>query len=137
MIQRLVAYSLILLGVGGTIYMGVEGIYGDRYDIPSLSLESFNQEMEDSSRYVIIDVRTAREIELEQAPWEETIPIPLLVLEKRCVELSEYKNQPIMLICPTGKRSRQGARILRLAGFKAYYLKYGFYEGKDHYEQKI
>ncbi len=125
MIYRLVAYSLILLGISGTIYMGVEGIYGDSYDIPSISFESFSRQLNDSSAYILIDVRTKAEIDTAPVPWENTIHIPLLTLEERCIELTEFKDQPLMLLCPTGNRSRQGARILRLAGFDAYYLEHG------------
>jgi|GEM_PF-317928 len=134
MIHRLIAYSLILLGIGGTIYMGIEGIYGDRYDTPSKSYYSFSRQMLDSSDYVIVDVRTSREVELTPAPWENTIHIPLLALEERCVELNQYKDTPIMLLCPSGNRSRQGARILRLAGFDAYYLKDGIHQGNEYNE---
>jgi rhodanese-related sulfurtransferase len=128
MIYRFVAYSLILLGIGGTIYLGVEGIYGDQYEIPSMDVESFSRQLDDSARYIIIDVRTIDEIEAVNAPWENTIQIPLLSLEERCIELTEYKDTPLMLICPTGNRSKQGARILQLAGFDAYYLKNGIQE---------
>ncbi|MEA3288428.1 MAG: rhodanese-like domain-containing protein [Candidatus Marinimicrobia bacterium] len=125
MIHRLAAYSLILLGIGGTIYMGVEGIYGDSYEIPFLKIESFNRQLNDSSAFILVDVRTEQEIIAAPAPWERTIHIPLLMLEERCLELTEYKNQQIMLLCPTGNRSRQGARILQLAGFNAVYLENG------------
>ena len=125
MIYRLVAYSLILLGIGGTIYIGVEGIYGDSYDIPFMSIESLSRQLDDSSAFILVDVRTESEITTAPAPWENTIHIPLLMLEERCLELTEYKDQPLMLLCPTGNRSRQGARILRLAGFDAHYLEHG------------
>lgn len=134
MIHRLIAYSLILLGIGGTVYMGIEGIYGDRYDIPSMSLKSFSEQMDDSSKFVIVDVRTEKEIEQDPAPWENTIHIPLLALEDRIVELNQYKDRPIMVICPTGNRSRQGARVLRLAGFNAYYLRHGFQDWSENNE---
>ncbi|NQV14755.1 rhodanese-like domain-containing protein [bacterium] len=127
MIHRLIAYSLILLGIGGTIYMGVKGIYGDRYETPSMSIESFRRQLADSSRYILIDVRTEAEISAKPAPWENTIHIPLLALEERCMELAEFKDLPLMMLCPTGNRSRQGARLLRLAGFKAYYLTQGMF----------
>ncbi|MCF7823586.1 MAG: rhodanese-like domain-containing protein [Candidatus Marinimicrobia bacterium] len=131
MIHRLIAYSMILLGIGSTIYMGIEGIYGDRYEVPALSFDSFEKQMEASVSYIIIDVRTEKEIESNPAPWETTMNIPLLSLEERCVELNQYKGQPIMVVCPTGNRSRQGARILRLAGFEAYYLEYGIEKGTN------
>jgi len=127
MIHRLIAYSLILLGIGGTIYMGVEGIYGDHYDIPMMGYESFSRQYSDSSNYILIDVRTESEIKAKPAPWPNTIQIPLLSLEDRWMELNKYKGQPMMVLCPTGNRSRQGARILRLAGFDGWYLEQGMF----------
>ncbi len=130
MIYRFLAYSFILLGTVGTIYMGVEGIYGDDYDIPSMSVESFSRQYSDSSKFILIDVRTEAEIRERPAPWEEVIQIPLLSLEKRCMELNIYKDRPMMVMCPTGNRSRQGARILRLAGYDAFYLAKGMFIAK-------
>ncbi len=131
MIHRLIAYSLILLGIGGTIYIGVEGIYGDEYDIPSMGFESFSRQIGDSSRYILIDVRTKSEIAQRPALWQNTIHIPLLALEERCLELTDFEKQEMILLCPTGNRSRQGARVLRLAGFKAKYLKEGMFGEKE------
>ncbi len=108
--------------------MGVEGIYGDRFDIPSISLQSFSRQLEDSSKYILVDVRNEVEINESPAPWSNTLHIPLLTLEERCVELTEFKAQPIMLLCPTGNRSRQGARLLQLAGFDAWYLEHGMFD---------
>ncbi|MCF6237630.1 MAG: rhodanese-like domain-containing protein [Candidatus Marinimicrobia bacterium] len=125
MIYRLVAYSLILLGIGGTIYIGVEGIYGDDYDTPSMRIESASRQLGDSSSIILVDVRTKTEIMADPAPWDNTIQIPLLALEERCLELTVYKDRPLLLLCPTGNRSREGARILRQAGFEAFYLEHG------------
>ena len=130
MIYRLIAYSLILLGTGGTIYIGVEGIYGDHYDIPALSYESFSRQYTDSSNYILIDVRTESEVVSQPAPWSNTIRMPLLSLEDRSMELNQYKDQPMMVLCPTGNRSRQGARILRLAGFDASYMEKGMFNNE-------
>jgi len=107
--------------------MGVEGIYGDKYDVPSMSSESFSRQFADSNNYILIDVRTASEIKATAAPWPDVINIPLLNLEERCMELTVYEDKVIVLLCPTGNRSRQGARLLRLAGFDAIYLKNGMF----------
>lgn len=135
MIHRIIAYSLILFGIGGTVYIGVEGIYGDRYDIPSLKIESFSRQLLDSTKYILIDVRTESEIKIRPAPWENTIHMPLLTLEDRCMELNEFKEQPMMLLCPTGNRSRQGARLLQQAGFDAWYLKEGMFSQNEIIEE--
>jgi len=107
--------------------MGVEGIYGDHYDIPAMSYESFNRQYSDSSNYILIDVRTESEVAAQPALWSNTIQMPLLSLEDRCMELNKYKDQPMLVLCPTGNRSRQAARILRLAGFNASYMEKGMF----------
>ena len=107
--------------------MGVEGIYGDHYDIPNVSYGSFSRQFSDSNRYILIDVRTESEIADRPAPWSNTIQIPLVLLEDRCMELNKYKDQPMLVLCPTGNRSRQGARILKLAGYDASYLEKGMF----------
>ncbi len=107
--------------------MGVEGIYGDQYDVPSMSIESFSRQLSDSDDLILIDVRTASEIKANPAPWPNAIHIPLLNLEERCMELTVYEDKVLVLLCPTGNRSRQGARLLRLAGFDAIYLKNGMF----------
>lgn len=133
MIQRLVAYSFILLGVGGTVYMGVEGLYGEDYAIPMVDFERPTHESSDSSEFVFIDVRTLREIDQRPAPWPNIEHIPLLLLEDRCLELNKYRDRSMLVLCDTGNRSRQGARILRMAGFEAFYLKTGmFYQGEEN-----
>lgn len=131
MIHRIIAYSMIMLGISGTIYMGVSGIYGDDYEIPSMSVSSFSRQYSDSSQFIFIDVRTESEVADKPAPWSNTIKMPLLTLEDRCPELNQYKDQPMMVLCPTGNRSRQGARILRLAGYDAWYLETGMFSEKS------
>jgi len=132
MIHRIIAYSLILLGIGGTVYMGIEGIYGDDYEVPGMTFSDFERAYSDSSVFVLIDVRSDAEIAAKPAPWEGAIHMPLLTLESRSHELNRYKREPMLVLCPTGNRSRQGARILRLAGYDAVYLERGmFEEGKE------
>ena len=113
--------------------MGVEGIYGEEYAIPMIDFEIPTDPSSDSSQYVFIDVRTMREIEQRPAPWPIIEKIPLLLLEDRCLELNKYKDRSMVVLCDTGNRSRQGARILRMAGFDAFYLETGmFYQGESN-----
>lgn len=125
MIHRLIAYSMILLGVGGTIYLAVEGIYKDEYTTPSISRAELAQQLADSSEMVIIDVRNEDEISGDDSLWADMIQIPLFLLEKHSVDLAPHKDKTLILVCPNGNRSKQGASILRLAGYDAYYLAQG------------
>ncbi|HLP97105.1 MAG TPA: rhodanese-like domain-containing protein [Sideroxyarcus sp.] len=43
--------------------------------------------------------------------------IPLGQLSSRLNEIAQYKNKPVEVICRSGRRSAQGAEILRQAGF--------------------
>jgi rhodanese-related sulfurtransferase len=131
MIHRLIAYSLILLGIVGTIYMGFEGIYGDRYDTPSLGLASLNRQVQDSIPLLLIDVRTPVEVASRPAPWDGVLNIPLLDLESRTHELAAYRGSSIVVLCPTGTRSAEGARVLRAAGYKAVFLQDGMFDRKE------
>ncbi|MCF7807957.1 MAG: rhodanese-like domain-containing protein [Candidatus Marinimicrobia bacterium] len=125
MIYRLIAYSLILLGVIGTVYLAFEGIYKDEYTTPSISRSELDQRLMDTSDILIIDVRNKDEIRESDSLWEDVIQIPLFLLEKRSVDLAPHKDKTLVLVCPNGKRSKQGASILRLAGYDACYLARG------------
>ena len=125
MMYRLFAYSMVLLGISGTIYMAIEGVYSDEYDIPSYSHAELDRMLEASTEITIVDVRNGEELSDLDSLWDEVIHIPLYLLEKRSLELTTVEDHPIVLICPNGKRSMQGAKILRLAGFNAYYLEDG------------
>ena len=43
--------------------------------------------------------------------------IPLGQLQSRLNEIAQYKDKPVAVICRSGRRSAQGADILRKAGF--------------------
>ena len=64
-----------------------------------------------------IDVRTSEEYAGGHAP--KAANFPLDALEKDLAKLD--KNQPVYVICQTGRRSQKGAEILQKAGFKNIY----------------
>ena len=64
-----------------------------------------------------IDVRTTGEYAGGHAP--KAANFPLDALEKDLVKLD--KDQPVYVICQTGRRSQEGAEILQKAGFKNIY----------------
>ena len=111
--------------------MGFEGIYGDQYKTPSCTLSSLSRQMADSIEVTFIDVRTLKEIELRPAPWEGAMHIALLELESRTHELTSLHDKPIVVICPTGRRSSEGARILCLAGYDASYVEDGMFGSNE------
>ena len=64
-----------------------------------------------------IDVRTTEEYAGGHAP--KAANFPLDALNKDLAKLD--KNQPVYVICQTGRRSQKGAEILQKAGFKDIY----------------
>ena len=71
----------------------------------------------DAKETQFIDVRTKEEYAGGHAP--KTVNFPLDSLEKDLVKLD--KNQPVYVICQTGRRSQKGSEILQKAGFKSIY----------------
>ena len=62
----------------------------------------------------VVDVRTPAEF--KDGSYPGAINIPISVLPVRMNEL-EPKDKPIVLVCASGARSGQGARLLKQAGF--------------------
>jgi rhodanese-related sulfurtransferase len=71
----------------------------------------------DAKEAQFIDVRTTGEYAGGHAP--KAANFPLDALEKDLAKLD--RDQPVYVICQTGKRSQKGAEILQKAGFKNIY----------------
>jgi rhodanese-related sulfurtransferase len=66
---------------------------------------------------LLIDVREPDEYAQGHAPG--SMSIPLGQLEQRLNEIADYKNKPVAVICHSGRRSAQAAKLLDKAGFSA------------------
>lgn len=64
---------------------------------------------------LLLDVRTPEEFAQGHAPGAKLIP--LNQLPQRLGELQAFKNQPIALICQSGRRSTVAQNFLEQAGF--------------------
>ena len=64
---------------------------------------------------LVLDVRTLREY--KRGHLKNSVLIPVQELQKRIVELSTYKSDPILIYCATGNRSTVASKILIDAGF--------------------
>jgi rhodanese-related sulfurtransferase len=64
---------------------------------------------------LLLDVREPGEFAEVHA--KDAVLIPLGQLQSRLNEIAQYKNKPVEVICRSGRRSAQGAEILRNAGF--------------------
>ena len=73
---------------------------------------------------LILDVRTRGEY--RKGHLVNSVLIPLQELQARWKEISEYKNQDILIYCATGNRSTVASKILIDKGFKRIYnMRYG------------
>jgi len=68
---------------------------------------------------LLLDVRTPGEYANTHIPGAELIP--LQELEARIDEIVDYKDQPVLVYCRSGNRSRSAAQILKNQGFKEIY----------------
>jgi glyoxylase-like metal-dependent hydrolase (beta-lactamase superfamily II)/rhodanese-related sulfurtransferase len=80
--------------------------------VPEISAEWVQLHRE---RVQLVDVRSQRELASELGYLRDARTIPLDTLRERCDELN--REQPVVLICQTGKRSGLGTLILKKAGF--------------------
>lgn len=83
----------------------------------SISIEELKKEMKNNKEIVILDVRTETELTGELSKIPEAIHIPLQEIETRYNELEKYKDQEIMVICRTGRRSGIACEFLKTKGF--------------------
>jgi rhodanese-related sulfurtransferase len=89
---------------------------------------AYNQMLVDTN-ITLLDVRTKEEI-LKDGKIENSILIPVQVLDKNLDKLQPYKNRKLFVYCRSGNRSITASRILSNAGFKAYNIKGGINKWK-------
>jgi rhodanese-related sulfurtransferase len=70
-----------------------------------------------SSGALLLDVREADEYAQGHAPGSTLIPLGQLT--QRLKEIAPFKNQRVVLICRSGRRSAQATALLETAGFSA------------------
>lgn len=66
---------------------------------------------------LLLDVREADEYVQGHAPGSTLIPLGQLA--QRLKEIAPFKNQRVVLICRSGRRSAQATALLETAGFSA------------------
>lgn len=66
---------------------------------------------------LLLDVREPHEYASGHAPGSMLIPVGQL--GQRLKEIEAYRDQPVVLICRSGRRSAAAAEILQKAGFTA------------------
>ena len=84
-----------------------------------ISMEEFIEKYNNDSTLIVLDVRTESELSGTLGKLDGVINIPIQKLAERYMELSEYKDQEIDVICRTGNRSGTATQFLREKGFYA------------------
>lgn len=86
----------------------------------SYTMEQFKEKLKNDKELIVLDVRTPEEV--AGGKIENSINIPVQVLEQRINELEKYKNKEIAVVCRTQNRSSVGASILSKNGYNAKYV---------------
>ena len=105
----------------------------DRGSVQLVSPEEM-LELQNDKSVQVVDVRTAKEHDLEAIPNSQNIDFNSPNFDEELSKLD--KNRPVLLYCKTGRRSAECAKKLENAGFvKIYDLQGGIsrwkYEGFD------
>lgn len=69
----------------------------------------------------VLDVRQPEEWDNELGHIEGSIQIPLPDLASRLAEIDSRKNDPVVVVCRSGRRSSNAALILSGSGFREVY----------------
>lgn len=85
----------------------------------SITDEQLREEMKTNEHLIILDVRNPYELSGPLGYIKGAINIPVQELETRINELDEYKENDIMVICRSGRRSLIATNLLLERGFSA------------------
>jgi rhodanese-related sulfurtransferase len=84
---------------------------------PMLEVNELNVRLASGEKLLVLDVRSPEEFAGEQGHIDQSLNIPLTVLDDRIGELSPYMDRPVAIVCRTDKRSAKAARLLAKQGF--------------------
>jgi rhodanese-related sulfurtransferase len=82
-----------------------------------ISSEELERRLQRKEPLTIVDVRGEDEYRGEHGHLPGALNIPLPSLPARVAELMPAREQPLVLVCRTDKRSAKAAQLLRSAGF--------------------
>ena len=77
---------------------------------------ALKKRLDTGEKLPILDVREPDELKICQL--KDTLNIPMSQLNDRVGELSQYKDNPLVVMCRSGGRSSRCADFLRSQGFK-------------------
>ena len=80
----------------------------------SVNKNNFNQEVLNSDKPVLLDVRTPDEYRQGHIPGSKNIPLQSI---DKVADMIDNKATPIFVHCLSGARSRQAAAVLQQMGY--------------------
>ena len=84
---------------------------------PMLEVSDLNKRLESGDAPLILDVRSPEEFVGKQGHIDQSLNIPLDLLEDRIDELTPFMDRPVAIVCCTHVRSAKAARLLTAHGF--------------------
>ena len=84
---------------------------------PMMAVEELKRRIHSTEAVVVLDLRSAADFVGEQGHIAEALNIPLEELSARHGELKVHREQPLLLVCTTDRRSAKAARLLAAEGF--------------------
>lgn len=94
--------------------------YAQQDQTNSITMEQFKEKLKTDKELIVLDVRTPEEVAAGKI--ENSINIPVQVLEERINELEKYKDKEIFVLCRTQNRSSAAQSILKENGYNAKYV---------------
>ncbi len=88
-------------------------------NIREISYDNLKRLIKENGNLKIVDIRSPQEFAENRI--KSAINIPLYDLGRRYKEMLPNKNQPIILYCQYGSRSRQAYQILEAKGYTQLY----------------
>ncbi len=86
----------------------------------SITMQELKDKLKSADKdFIVLDVRTPRELKGELGNIKGAINIPLQELDKRMDELKQHKDKEIYVVCRSGSRSAVATEYLLKAGYKA------------------
>lgn len=100
---------------------------------PMLAVDELKRRLDASEKLLLLDVRSAADFAGEKGHIAGAINIPLEELTARQSELESRREQPVLLVCTTDRRSSRAAAQLAAAGFaKVQVVQGGMNAWRDH-----
>ena len=84
---------------------------------PMLNIPQLKQRLDAGEDMLLLDVRSAEDFVGEQGHIAQARNISLEDLPDRLVEIADYEERPIILVCRTDRRSAKAAQLLTREGF--------------------